>query len=1480
MSPRFAGCNRDERTIGCPLSSANKAILARLGHILRSGILYLAVLLIATSANAGNVVLTGHDDDFHSFFHSPSNAAAQAQAIIAFVRAGAPNPALPVLAFDHGSELTSLLTSLGIPFSNIDPDAGVPAAALFDVTRFSAIVIASDLTCGGCDNTPTSSTNLSGASTAIAAFFSAGGGIAAFAGAQNTSYYRFVPASASGFGNPPPTGYVQTALGVALGIPAVNGDPTHNFFFTPGTNGVSAAYGVVETLGVGGQIETIACQGCGAAEIGTFFSFLGTSGTTINPTASYAEPVNTAIGNYYMSHTDLIVPGKGFPFRFSRSYNSRDPYSGPLGTGWTHNYNLFLTVDNVAGTVSIKQQDGSVITFSRAASGAYTPSTVGLFDQFQMNGDGSFTLTKKDQSTLTFTSAGRLATITDRNGNYQLLSYDSGGNLISVTDTAGRSFSFIYDALLRISSITDPSGRILSYSYDANGNLASYRDPLGNTAQYVYDAGHHLVSATDPRNVTYLQNVYDPQGRVTTQTNARGFVTTFAYNSPAAGTTSITDVRGNQTIHTYDTLLRIVKITDAANGTISFTYDANNDRSGVTNQNGKTTFFAYDTRGNATAISDPLGNAISFVYDAKNGLLSATNAKGKTTSFSYDGNENLTRIQDALGNATNFSYNGFGQLKSNTDARSSAITYAYDSFGNLSGITDALGHATALTYDGVGRLTSITDANSHTATATYDALSRLIKIKDPLGNLTQFVYDAIGDLLKITDANGNTTSYTYDGTDNLENVTDALGRVTQYAYDANNNRTSFTNAKGNKTSYFYDALNRLSRSTDPLAFATSYIYDAIGNVKTVTDAKGQANTFAYDALNRLNSIAYADGKTVSYSYDTNGNRTSMVDSHGTTNYAYDDLNRLMSVTQPGGKVVAYGFDAVGNRRSLTYPDGKQVSYTYDPVNRLAAVGDWLGRTTQYSYDPASNLLRVAYPNQAAVSFAYDLANRLVGVRNIVRRGDSDDSNHDRDRDDDRNPISSFNYVLDAVGNRLEVSDGTGKITTYAYDPLYELTSVTLGDHDRTGPDEDDLKNATRFAYDAVGNRLSQTTRGQTILYGYDAADRLLAASGSSFTYDANGNQVSKTQGLTGLPIVYNYDAANRLTSVIGGIFTSSFFYDGDGNRISQSIRAGTYNYLNDVASALPVVLQESGPDGNISYAHGLGLISETAAKFDSFYQYDGLGSVVGLTDARGRLKASYSYDAWGQATPPYPDDETARRNKFRFTGEAIDPATELYYLRARYYDPSTGRFLTKDDVFGIVRQPRTLNHYAYALNQPTLLTDPTGKFVWFLPGVVGAVVNDGFYTIEVLAGKDNFSFSTLAGKTVGGFVAPYAFAGCLAAGPVAGGACAGASEYIVDRSVQYGIAAQAQDLTGTSNPLFAAQSSSLGGLLGQTALSALLGPVSQAISDIIGPNVGRNPTQIVTLLTGLQTQKAFAQETLDELAKSIGNFLFSPATAK
>jgi len=1020
------------------------------------------------------------------------------------------------------------------------------------------------------------------------------------------------------------------------------------------------------------------------------------------------EPVSTGNGNYYYRRNDFTIPGRGLPLVFGRAYNALDNYSGPLGANWTHNYNVVLFAS--ATEAVVKWGDGHGETFTLTGT-AYVPQA-GVFNTLVMNSDGTFTLTQKNQTRYNFSPAGKLSSIVDKNGNQISLSYAASGNLAQIVSATGRALNFTYDASNRIVGINDPAGRSATFSYSASNDLAQSVDPAGGVTSFAYDGSHHVISITLPNGQILLQNVYDSQGRVVSQTNGRNFTTTFAYNTPGPGQTTISDPLGNKTVHTYDSLTRITQITDALGGTVSYTYDANSDRTSVTNQNDRTTIFTYDAAGNTIGIADPLADSSSFTYDGKNDLLTATNPHGKTTTFAYDESGNLTSIQDALGDRTVFAYDGFRELVSKIDARGDVTGFAYDSAGDLAQITDALGDKTILGYDAIGRLVSVTDGNGHTASAVYDALSRLTSISDPLSDTTHFTYDAIGNLTGITDADEHSTLYAYDPVNDLASVTDALGHVTGYSYDGNNNRITFTNAKGAATSYAYDILNRLAGVTDPLGLVTAYTYDAVGNVASTTDPKGQLNRFTYDSLNRLTGIAYADGKTVSYSYDADGNRTAMSDSLGATAYSYDGLDRLVTVARSGG-TVTYAYDATGNRKSLTYPDGKVANYSYDPANRLAAVRDWLGRMTSYAYDPASNLTTVSYPNAAGVAFAYDKANRLARVTNNYRSGFFNVPGS--------NAISSFTYALDSAGNRLQVTAGDGGKTSYAYDALNELTSVSTGGW------------ATSYAYDSAGNRLVESASQVSTKYLYDADDRLLAAATTGFfpqwfwgtgyfdegwwpvtgtthfTYDADGNRVASDTPKT----TYTYSAANRLTAVSGSglnpLFGSntSFAYDGDGNRVSQ----GAYSYVNDVATSLPVVLQESGPDGKITYNHGLGLISESGTWSDFFYQYDGLASVVGLTDPTGRPAQLYSYDAWGNEYQPYFLTGTA--NKFHFTGEALDPGTGLYYLRARYYDPVVGRFLNPDRFSGLTGAPLSLDRYLYGLNNPLAFTDPSGLFPLF-----------------------------------------------------------------------------------------------------------------------------------------------------------------------
>lgn len=216
------------------------------------------LVALAGPASAGRVFLTGHDNDFHQ----SANARAATLAALTFVRNGS---ALPVLSFDAGSELTSLLTTLGITFTNVDPsNAANVTDALFDPTKYSAFIVASVTSCGGCDNTPSAIDNITAHESAIVPFFNAGGGIVGLAGAGYSGAYAYVPESATNAGGSPPrTGYLQTAQGALLGLPAVNGDTTHNFFSEPGTGGLSSLYVVTERLGdaVTGTPESIALAG-------------------------------------------------------------------------------------------------------------------------------------------------------------------------------------------------------------------------------------------------------------------------------------------------------------------------------------------------------------------------------------------------------------------------------------------------------------------------------------------------------------------------------------------------------------------------------------------------------------------------------------------------------------------------------------------------------------------------------------------------------------------------------------------------------------------------------------------------------------------------------------------------------------------------------------------------------------------------------------------------------------------------------------------------------------------------------------------------------------------------------------------------------------------------------------------------------------------------------------------------------------------
>jgi RHS repeat-associated protein len=379
-------------------------------------------------------------------------------------------------------------------------------------------------------------------------------------------------------------------------------------------------------------------------------------------------------------------------------------------------------------------------------------------------------------------------------------------------------------------------------------------------------------------------------------------------------------------------------------------------------------------------------------------------------------------------------------------------------------------------------------------------------------------------------------------------------------------------------------------------------------------------------------------------------------------------------------------------------------------------------TTTYGYDAAGNLASEATPDGVTAKYNYDRAGRLVEVANVTATG----------------TLSRSTYRLDAVGNRLATTTTRGT-SYYTYDNLNRLTNVCYATSCAGGqtplaciacvgqplatPPATVVPNAadifTTYTYDAVGNRLTETTYLGTTAYVYDSADHLTSRTppgggATTYTYDAEGRQ------LTAGSSSFTYDPASDLLSMSVGSVTETFDYV-DGVRIHAPVAGeNPGEYVTDRLAALPQVAAETDADGNVvrEYTYGLGIVSEhTPAAGPTFLHGDGLGSVTDVTSAAGTSLAWTEYQPFG-AVRTSGASADAPAVPFAYTGQYLD-ATGLYNLRAREYDPTSGRFTLTDPVSGSALDPY-VSAYAYAGNNPVRFTDPSGRCPWCIGALAGA----------------------------------------------------------------------------------------------------------------------------------------------------------------
>ncbi|NJK82020.1 MAG: RHS repeat-associated core domain-containing protein [Chloroflexaceae bacterium] len=433
-------------------------------------------------------------------------------------------------------------------------------------------------------------------------------------------------------------------------------------------------------------------------------------------------------------------------------------------------------------------------------------------------------------------------------------------------------------------------------------------------------------------------------------------------------------------------------------------------------------------------------------------------------------------------------------------------------------------------------------------------------------------------------------------------------------------------------------------------------------MQATTPSGTRVLTHTYDQVGRLTGTVEQPGNTHGFAYDRVGNLLrQQVNGITTTVQTYNNAQ----------EVVDWHYDAADNLLTLQSSNvhGTSVRYAYDELNRLQSVTDQRLNpgTTRYTYDAVGNLDTLTYPNGVASTHTYDDLNRLTTV--AVGSG----------------TLGQFTYTLDAAGMRTRLVDHTGRTIDYSYDQTYRLVSEQVTN------DPQSANGSVSYTYDAAGNRLRRTSTLSGVdnqSFSYDANDRR-----SDAIYDPNGNLLS-AGGTTS-----TYDYANRLVSD-GSV---RLVYDGDGHLVQQTVGGVTTTYLVDEQNptGYAQIVEEAGAgtvQRTLTYGYDLLSLNDVVGGSGTahFVGYDGLGSVRLLTDSTGAVSDRYEYEAFG--TVLRQTGSTA--NPYQFTGERFDATLGLYYLRARWYDGGTGRFLTRDTYPIDVQNPGELNRYGYTANNP------------------------------------------------------------------------------------------------------------------------------------------------------------------------------------
>ncbi len=726
-----------------------------------------------------------------------------------------------------------------------------------------------------------------------------------------------------------------------------------------------------------------------------------------------------------------------------------------------------------------------------------------------------------------------------------------------------------------------------------------------------------------------------------------------------------------------------------------------------------------------TQYTDRAGNLWQFGYTQigqANLLNSVTDPSGVQTTITYNSGELPTAVRDGAGNEWRFEYLPDGRLLS--FAEPERLPWVVDYYptnhqwrNKPSALYDPTGRVLRITqYDGLGR------ANRWEAypngegqpsiwhEVTLNPFGLPIQIRYSDNTSISLIWNNIVPV-EIQDARGRTVNFTYNYFNEPNSpLVGAAGLLTSIRFG----NYSYPFAKLD-----YDLYGRLVRVQGGGGTGVSYTYGTRDELRTVQADGLNPESFDYTCCGRVKQWTKPDGTQVQFTYRPTGEVT-QITVNGTpySTYTYDAAGRLLTASNEAGSI-QFTYDAHTGR--LMQEAGATgtvyaLGYQYLPSGEVSTLTTLWGTTLQYQYDQAGRLTDIRYNGVPLVRYTYDGAGRLL-TQQVYPLGTNSTLLTNIQYADSQsvgavgliqhsfngNLLAQYDYRGTGANDRGYYPDGTlRKAMEQVSGAPYR---VWLWEYYGDGSLQyEQLNNSTtNFSYDPNGNL---TAWGSATGWQY-TQNRLTAVTSRnwSFTYDANGNrQTARWQGGLGLDDLYTYDAFDNLIQVsVSSLYNAR--YDALGRRVCYATAQEELAFIYDGD-----VLLAEADDNGVRAVYIWGLLGPVArvdlrsAGGTRYYLLDARGHTRLLLDSQGNITDRYTYDAWGNPI----EQVGSTFNPFRWNGAygyEWTPATGLYHVGAREYDPRTGRWLQKDPIGTAAGDP---NLYRYADNEPINRADTGG----------------------------------------------------------------------------------------------------------------------------------------------------------------------------